>query len=53
VGTVRSRLSQARAAMSQNLLATADKAHGDSARLIAARHQDGVLLWQAFERGNA
>ncbi len=53
VGTVRSRLSQARGAMSQNLLATADKAHGDSGRLIAARHQDGVLLWQAFERGNA
>jgi RNA polymerase sigma factor (sigma-70 family) len=53
VGTVRSRLNQARAAMSQNLLATADMAHGDSARLIAARHQDGVTLWDAFERGEA
>jgi RNA polymerase sigma factor (sigma-70 family) len=53
VGTVRSRLNQARAAISQNLLDTADKAHGDSARLVAARHEDGASLWQAFERGTA
>jgi RNA polymerase sigma factor (sigma-70 family) len=52
VGTVRSRLNQARAAMSQNLLATADKAHGDSARLIAARHQEGIWTQQAAERGD-
>jgi RNA polymerase sigma factor (sigma-70 family) len=51
VGTVRSRLKQARAAMAQNLIATADRAYGDAARLTAARHQTGVDMWREAEDG--
>jgi hypothetical protein len=51
VGTVRSRLKQARATMAQNLLATADQAYGDAARLTAARHQAGVDMWREAEEG--
>jgi hypothetical protein len=52
VGTIRSRLNQARTAMSRNLLVTAEKTHGDSTRLIAARHQEGIRIQQAAERGD-
>jgi RNA polymerase sigma factor (sigma-70 family) len=51
VGTVRSRLKQARTAMAQNLLATTDRAYGDAARLTAARHQAGVDMWREAEEG--
>jgi RNA polymerase sigma-70 factor (ECF subfamily) len=42
VGTVGSRLNQARTKMVQALLATSDSAHDDAARLTAARHREGV-----------
>jgi RNA polymerase sigma factor (sigma-70 family) len=50
VGTVRSRLNQARAVMSRTLLSTADEAQGDAARLIAARHYEGVQMMEAAGR---
>jgi RNA polymerase sigma-70 factor (ECF subfamily) len=51
VGTVRSRLSQARANMAQTLLATADLAHNDAAELTAARHREGIETLEAAARG--
>ncbi|MBP2703090.1 sigma-70 family RNA polymerase sigma factor [Microbispora sp. RL4-1S] len=51
IGTVRSRLAQARATMARALLATADAAHDDAARLTAARHREGLETLAAAERG--
>ncbi|MEW9528209.1 RNA polymerase sigma factor [Microbispora sp. NPDC049125] len=51
VGTVRSRLSQARAKLSEALLATAESAHGDAAALAAARRREGIETLEAAERG--
>ena len=51
VGTVRSRLSQARRKMAQALVATADQAHGDASALTAARHREGVETLEAAARG--
>jgi RNA polymerase sigma factor (sigma-70 family) len=51
VGTVRSRLSQARAKMAQALLATAASAHDDAAALTTARHREGLVTLAAAERG--
>ncbi len=51
VGTVGSRLNQARAKMVQALLATSDLAHGDAARLTAARHREGVETLNAAVHG--
>ena len=51
VGTVRSRLSQAKAKMAQALVATAGQAHEDACALTMARHREGVQTLQAAERG--
>jgi RNA polymerase sigma factor (sigma-70 family) len=51
VGTVRSRLSQARAKMAQALLATASSAHDDAAALTTARHREGLDTLAAAEQG--
>jgi RNA polymerase sigma-70 factor (ECF subfamily) len=51
VGTVRSRLSQARAKMAEALLATATSAHSDAAELTAARRREGIETLAAAERG--
>jgi RNA polymerase sigma factor (sigma-70 family) len=51
VGTVRSRLSQAKAKMSEALLATASLAHGDAGELTASRRREGLETLAAAERG--
>ncbi|MBV2353331.1 sigma-70 family RNA polymerase sigma factor [Streptomyces sp. J2-1] len=51
VGTVRSRLSQARARVASALLATGDAAHADASALTEARHREGVETLAAAERG--
>ncbi|MCU1680075.1 MAG: polymerase subunit sigma-24 [Amycolatopsis sp.] len=51
VGTVRSRLSQARAKMAQGLLSTSALAHDDADALNAARRHEGVETLLAAERG--
>lgn len=51
VGTVRSRLSHARARLSEALLATADQAHADAGAMNAASTQEGIEVVAAFERG--
>lgn len=51
VGTVRSRLSQARAKMAEALLATATLAHDDAAELTAASGREAVETLAAAERG--
>jgi RNA polymerase sigma factor (sigma-70 family) len=51
VGTVRSRLNQAKAKMTQSLLATADQAHNDVAALTAERHREGTETLEAAARG--
>jgi RNA polymerase sigma-70 factor, ECF subfamily len=51
VGTVRSRLSQARAKLAEALPAAAAAAHGDAGALTAARHREGMATLAAAERG--
>ncbi|MCA2214376.1 RNA polymerase sigma factor [Jidongwangia harbinensis] len=51
VGTVRSRLSQARARLAEALLATADQVHDDAAALRRARRREAVELLEAAHRG--
>lgn len=51
VGTVRSRLSQARAKMGEALLAGAASAHGDAGQLVAARRRQGLETLSAADRG--
>jgi RNA polymerase sigma-70 factor (ECF subfamily) len=51
VGTVRSRLSQARAKMAQALIDTATVTHEDASALTAARHREGLHTLEAAERG--
>ncbi|GAB2834938.1 sigma-70 family RNA polymerase sigma factor [Actinoallomurus bryophytorum] len=51
VGTVRSRLSQARAKLAEALLATATLAHDDAAALTAASAREAVETLAAAERG--
>lgn len=51
VGTVRSRLSQARAKLADALLATADGAHDDAAALTRERHAEAEQLLRAAHRG--
>ena len=51
IGTVRSRLSQARGKLASALEATADQAHADAGRLAAERRAEGVELLGAAERG--
>jgi RNA polymerase sigma factor (sigma-70 family) len=51
VGTVRSRLNQARAKLAAALEATASCAHADAGKLTADRHAEGVELLEAAERG--
>jgi RNA polymerase sigma factor (sigma-70 family) len=52
IGTVRSRLNQARAKMAQALLATTDTAHSDAATLTATRHREGIETLEAAEQGH-
>jgi RNA polymerase sigma factor (sigma-70 family) len=51
IGTVRSRLSQARARLADALLATAGAAHDDVAALTGARHREAAEIIAASERG--
>lgn len=51
VGTVRSRLSQARAKLAAALTATADAAHGDAAALVAASRAEALETLDAMEGG--
>lgn len=51
VGTVRSRLHQARTALAGSLAATADTAHGDTARRTEASWQEVRATLAAAERG--
>jgi RNA polymerase sigma factor (sigma-70 family) len=51
VGTVRSRLSQARAKLAEALMATAASAHGDAAELAAASRREALETLAAAERG--
>jgi RNA polymerase sigma factor (sigma-70 family) len=50
-GTVRSRLSQARANLAGALLASAASAHADAGELTAARRREGIETLAAAERG--
>lgn len=52
VGTVRSRLSQARAKLSEALLATASLAHDDAAVLTEARRREAEETLRAARRGS-
>lgn len=52
IGTVRSRLSQARGKLASALAATADQAHADAGRLAAERRAEGVELLGAADRGH-
>jgi RNA polymerase sigma-70 factor (ECF subfamily) len=52
VGTVRSRLSQARAKLAAALTATAASAHADTARLEAASRKEALETLAAAERGD-
>jgi RNA polymerase sigma-70 factor (ECF subfamily) len=51
VGTVRSRLSEARVRLERALLATADAAHGDARALTKARRRYAEELMTAARRG--
>jgi RNA polymerase sigma-70 factor (ECF subfamily) len=51
VGTVRSRLNQARGKMAQVLLSTATQAHDDASALTKESRQEAVATLQASERG--
>jgi RNA polymerase sigma factor (sigma-70 family) len=52
VGTVRSRLSQARAKMTGALLSTASAAHADAGELTAGRRREAIETLAAAERGD-
>ncbi|MEV4811837.1 RNA polymerase sigma factor [Micromonospora avicenniae] len=52
IGTVRSRLAEARDRMARALLATADAAHDDSAALAAARRRQAEETLSAARRGD-
>ncbi|NEE01122.1 sigma-70 family RNA polymerase sigma factor [Phytoactinopolyspora halotolerans] len=52
VGTVRSRLSQARTKLTDALLATADAAHDDVAALTRTRRAEATEMLRAAERGS-
>ncbi|MEU3302493.1 sigma-70 family RNA polymerase sigma factor [Streptomyces sp. NPDC006678] len=52
VGTVRSRLNQARARLAQVLLSTATQAHDDAAALTEESRHEAVETLQASERGH-
>jgi RNA polymerase sigma-70 factor (ECF subfamily) len=52
VGTVRSRLNQARRKLGEALLATADAAHDDAAALTARRRREAAELLAAAARGD-
>ncbi|MGW8948799.1 RNA polymerase sigma factor [Streptomyces sp. NPDC055709] len=52
VGTVRSRLNQARAKLAQVLLSTATQAHDDAAALTEESRHEAVETLQASERGH-
>ncbi|MEV2189503.1 sigma-70 family RNA polymerase sigma factor [Streptomyces phaeochromogenes] len=52
VGTVRSRLNQARGKMAQVLLSTANQTHDDAAALTEESRHEGVETLEASERGN-
>ncbi|WP_199510408.1 RNA polymerase sigma factor [Nucisporomicrobium flavum] len=52
VGTVRSRLSQARAKLAEALLATADAAHADTRLRTAARRSEAEEVFRAAEAGS-
>lgn len=51
IGTVRSRLSEARGKLAQALIATADTAHDDVRAITAAHRRDLTDLLQALPRG--
>ncbi|WP_372350835.1 RNA polymerase sigma factor [Streptomyces sp. KL116D] len=51
VGTVRSRLNQARSQLARLLLATADQAHDDAARRTKASHEEGLATLTGWESG--
>ncbi len=51
VGTVRSRLSHARARLTENLTLSADRAHGDQAALTRARHHEAAQVLEAARTG--
>jgi RNA polymerase sigma factor (sigma-70 family) len=51
IGTVRSRLSQARVKLAAALETSADEAHVDGGKLTADRHAEGVALLEEAERG--
>ncbi|MGW7045538.1 RNA polymerase sigma factor [Streptomyces avermitilis] len=52
VGTVRSRLNQARGKMAQVLLSTADQAHNDAATLTEGSRQEGLATLEAWQTGS-
>lgn len=52
VGTVRSRLNQARAEMAVLMRSTAEAAHPDIGKLTEARHREGLETLEAAERGH-
>ncbi|PRX50089.1 RNA polymerase sigma-70 factor (ECF subfamily) [Prauserella shujinwangii] len=52
VGTVRSRLSQARTKLADALLATADAVHGDAAAVTGTRRAEAEEMLRAAERGS-
>jgi RNA polymerase sigma factor (sigma-70 family) len=52
IGTVRSRLNEARAKLARALLATADAAHGDARTHSEARRRDAEELLAAVPRGD-
>lgn len=51
VSTVRSRLHKARAKLSDALLATADRSHGDADAFTAERHREEQELFEAAQKG--
>ncbi|WP_369371585.1 RNA polymerase sigma factor [Promicromonospora sp. Populi] len=51
VGTVRSRLNQARSKLAEALLGTAEQAHDDAAKLTALRRREGLETLEAAEQG--
>lgn len=51
IGTVRSRLAAARSQLADLLLSSGEVAHDDAAALTVARHQEGVDLLAAAQRG--
>ncbi|HCU52193.1 MAG TPA: sigma-70 family RNA polymerase sigma factor, partial [Micromonosporaceae bacterium] len=52
VGTVRSRLSQAKAKLAEALVASADVTHADAAALTESRRQQAFGIMQAAQQGS-